>query len=782
MNIKEKYKFKKFIKDLTSIRGRHTELVTVYIPTGYDIIKIIHHLSQEQGTASNIKDKNTRNRVIDSLEKMIRHLRLFKKTPPNGLAVFSGNISKKESQTDIQVFSIEPPQPLKLRMYRCDQTFVLDPLQDMIEDSTTYGLIVVDKREATIGLLKGTSIKTLSHSTSDVPGKTRAGGQCCVPDTLIQANNGEIIQIKDSHNPYILKTADLSNFKIEDSPITDKWETKKSQIYKIITKHPRTEIQTSKDHFFFVREDTIQEKSAEELRIGDYLLIPEKVEIKGKNQTFGDKKLNQDIAQITGYFLGDGSYEVDRLNFYERDEETAKYYQEKILNSLKINTTLRFRKDKNYYLLRTYSRKLVKLFKEEFPEMTSSRESLIPSKILKSKNKVLASFLTGFFDAEGYISRNRVGLGINNKLLAQQLQLALLRFGIVSSLLTYDNRKNPYSNNTRYSIDISDKHSLEFFNKNISFTYSKKKNKLELAIKEISKKQYKSFNRQILPLGTEIRKILEKEGYTLYKDFPTATMFLSGKRKISKQTFKTSILDKIKNKNLKSKLSKILQYNLIPVKIKDIQITDKEVGMVDISVKNQNFIANGLIVHNSAKRYESIRKLAAIDFYKRISEKINRDFLGKKELKGILLGGPGPTKEEFKDYLNAELKNKILTIKDLSYTGEFGLRELVELCKDTLIKEEITEEKEIMEKFFKLLATETNKVAYGLEETKKALELGAVEVLLISESLDDELIESLEESTSQTGSELRMITTDTTEGKQLKELGGIAAILRFPIS
>jgi len=177
MNTKQKFQIKKLIKELDSIRGRHTELVTVYVPAGYDLNKIISHLAQEQGTASNIKDKTTRDHVIDSLEKMIRHLRLFKRTPENGMAVFSGNASEKESKVDIKVWSIEPPVPIKTRMYRCDQTFVTDILKSMIESKDLYALIVVDRRDGTVGVLKGSSIETLSHLTSGVPGKFKAGGQ-----------------------------------------------------------------------------------------------------------------------------------------------------------------------------------------------------------------------------------------------------------------------------------------------------------------------------------------------------------------------------------------------------------------------------------------------------------------------------------------------------------------------------------------------------------------------------------------------------------------------------
>ena len=167
----------KFIRKLEPIRGRHTELVSVYIPAGYDMNKIIQHLAQEQGTATNIKDSTTRKNVTDSLERMIQHLRLFKQTPKNGLAVFSGNVSEREGQQDIEVFSIETPEPLNFRLYRCDKTFVLDTLKEIAEKKEVYGLIVMDKREGNIALLKGKLIIPVQTTTSVVPGKTRAGGQ-----------------------------------------------------------------------------------------------------------------------------------------------------------------------------------------------------------------------------------------------------------------------------------------------------------------------------------------------------------------------------------------------------------------------------------------------------------------------------------------------------------------------------------------------------------------------------------------------------------------------------
>ncbi len=140
---KQKHELKKFVKELESYRGSHTELVSVYVPQGYDLNKIINHLSQEQGTAVNIKSASTRKNVISALERMIQHLRLFKKTPEHGLAIFAGNVAKREGQEDFEVWSIEPPVPLNTRMYRCDKQFQLEVLRGMMDIKEMYGFVVV---------------------------------------------------------------------------------------------------------------------------------------------------------------------------------------------------------------------------------------------------------------------------------------------------------------------------------------------------------------------------------------------------------------------------------------------------------------------------------------------------------------------------------------------------------------------------------------------------------------------------------------------------------------
>jgi peptide chain release factor subunit 1 len=146
------------------------------VPAGYSLVDVSNQLFQEKGTASNIKSKTTRKNVLTALEKIIQHFKLFKKTPENGLVVFCGNISAVEGKEDIKFWSYEPPVKMQNKIYWCDQTFVLDPLKDLIAEKEIYGLIVLDAREATLGVLKGKTIEKLKNVDSTVPSKTVKGG------------------------------------------------------------------------------------------------------------------------------------------------------------------------------------------------------------------------------------------------------------------------------------------------------------------------------------------------------------------------------------------------------------------------------------------------------------------------------------------------------------------------------------------------------------------------------------------------------------------------------
>lgn len=791
MDIKQKHKLKKFIGELESIRGRHTELVSVYVPAGYDLNKVIGHLAEEQGTASNIKDKKTRQNVIDSLERCIRHLRLFKRTPENGLAIFAGNTDAQEQNVNIQIWSVEPPVPLKTRIYRCDQVFQLDILKNMLESTEVYALIVMDRRGATLGLLRGTSIEEIYNLTSGVPGKFKTGGQCLSPDSLIMLSNGDLIEIKDAHNPLVIISENFNAEKSEETPIITKWKNNK-ELFKVTTYYPKLEIESSKDHIFFVRTDNgIEEKPLSELKEGDYLVMPEKIDLDLPYQKLDFKAeikstrnlkkvvipeiVNEDFARLLGYYLGDGSYEVDRLTFFEQRKEVAEYYKTILEKVFGINTKLSFRKSKNYWQLRIYSRVISRLFNQIFGLRDKTLSEKIPSIILRSPSSVLASFIAGFFDAEGYVSSNKVALGVHNEYIIRQLQFCLLRLGIISSCLSYDNRKNPYSDKVRYTLSIGDIESFKNFKKLINFSSLEKLNRLD---KFIENRSNHNKIRQIVVNGRDVARILRNSGYET-GDFNWPDFF-TNKKQMNKELFKKRIIDKVKDECLKQRLMLFYNSNLIVVKISKIESLGIQ-ETIDIETKNHNFVANGLVVHNSAARFSRIRENMAKEFYRRISEVCNTEFLGMKELKGILVGGPGLTKQEFIDELNEELKRKIIGVEDLTYTDESGLHDLVDKAKDILAEQDIIKEKKIMNKFFEMLAKDSSRIAYGMQEVERALEMGAVEILLLSESLKEEVIEKFEAKAEKTGTDVFLVSVDTREGVQLKDLTGIGAILRYSI-
>ncbi|HID60270.1 MAG TPA: peptide chain release factor 1 [Hadesarchaea archaeon] len=181
MDSKARYRFRRMLDDLEDKRGRGTELISVYISPDTDLAKVIQQLRDEQGTASNIKSKSTRKNVTAALERIIQFLRTYSETnrkpPSHGMAIFCGNVAGREDIADIKLYWIEPPEPITIRMYRCDQEFVLEPLREMLQVKETVGLLVMDRREATLATLRGKNVNIVRKLTSAVPGKHSKGGQ-----------------------------------------------------------------------------------------------------------------------------------------------------------------------------------------------------------------------------------------------------------------------------------------------------------------------------------------------------------------------------------------------------------------------------------------------------------------------------------------------------------------------------------------------------------------------------------------------------------------------------
>jgi peptide chain release factor subunit 1 len=172
----ELHLLKKELKELEGKRGRGTELVSLYIPDDKNLDDVMSQMRDEYSQASNIKSKRTKKNVMSALETIMQRLKLINKVGENGIVLLVGTIPKG-TQDKIEVHMISPPQQLATYRYHCDSTFYLGPIREMLEDRGLFALMVLDRREAALGLLKGKIVETLTKLTSNVPGKTHKGGQ-----------------------------------------------------------------------------------------------------------------------------------------------------------------------------------------------------------------------------------------------------------------------------------------------------------------------------------------------------------------------------------------------------------------------------------------------------------------------------------------------------------------------------------------------------------------------------------------------------------------------------
>ena len=177
MSSMDKYKFRRELEEIEKAQGRGTELVSVYVPPGRPIFDVSNYLRGEYSQSSNIKSATTRKHVMQAIESCLQRLKLYKMPPPNGLVIFTGHKQIGADQTEMVAFVLEPPEPVPSFLYRCDSKFYTEPLHEMLAEKDLYGLVVIDRSEATIGLLRGKRIEVLKNLQSLVPSKHRMGGQ-----------------------------------------------------------------------------------------------------------------------------------------------------------------------------------------------------------------------------------------------------------------------------------------------------------------------------------------------------------------------------------------------------------------------------------------------------------------------------------------------------------------------------------------------------------------------------------------------------------------------------
>jgi peptide chain release factor subunit 1 len=176
----ELFRLRKTINSLASKEGSHTELITIYVPPDKQISDALNLLRNEYGTASNIKSNVTRKNVLDAITKAQQKLKLFKNPGEKGIVIFTGALPQPgggPGTERMEAYVIEPPEPIRIFLYRCDSRFHTEHLQEMLREKEAYGILLVDANNATIATLQGKRLQIIMQMHSGVTGKTRAGGQ-----------------------------------------------------------------------------------------------------------------------------------------------------------------------------------------------------------------------------------------------------------------------------------------------------------------------------------------------------------------------------------------------------------------------------------------------------------------------------------------------------------------------------------------------------------------------------------------------------------------------------
>jgi peptide chain release factor subunit 1 len=231
----------------------------------------------------------------------------------------------------------------------------------------------------------------------------------------------------------------------------------------------------------------------------------------------------------------------------------------------------------------------------------------------------------------------------------------------------------------------------------------------------------------------------------------------------------------------------------------------------------------------SAKRFQKLREMELSYFYNRVAQTTREYFIDIYPVKGLIISGPGPTKEDFinGNYLEYRLQNNIINTIDASYSGAEGIREAFAKSGDILGSFRLVEEKKLVEDLFREINTNTGKGSYGLQEVIEFLKNNVVKTLLITDNTnlhrveakckrcknmqediverqlvipkkteykntpcpeckamdtevnEQDIVDYLQIIAAKTGSQLEVISGSAEHGNMLGSLGKIGAILRY---
>ncbi|MDT7868292.1 MAG: ATP-dependent metallopeptidase FtsH/Yme1/Tma family protein [Candidatus Pacebacteria bacterium] len=438
-------------------------------------------------------------------------------------------------------------------------------------------------------------------------------GKCVVGDTLVFTNKG-IMEIQEIPKYFYvdkftnkvegayLPTLDLENLeKVQDRAIYF-YELPETETIKITTKQG-FELEGTPEHPIVVLDNDgkLIFKTLQDVDEGDI------VAIKFNTQIFGNlEEVTEEEAYIMGILTGDENLSAgSRLELTTADKELAEIF----VNYFKVNypqysvfTRPQYTRNRNksiVYGISSWPAK--KRFFEKGMSCFISYDKYVPTSIMMGSKKIVVSFLRGLFDSDGYVEKNRGGVGLSSvsKKLIYQVAMLLLNLGIVPSIRVKHRVDGRHLRDV-YSLTISGTHLLKFA-KEIGFALPRKQKELEnyLYTRWKGNTNVDVFYNIGEIVNTACKEISQKRLSNSWLAYITDKT--RDRNRISRNTL-IRFIEELESKNATSDefyyLKKLLEADLYFVPIVKKEYSKNKV--YDFTVeKSHSFISNGFISHNT---------------------------------------------------------------------------------------------------------------------------------------------------------------------------------------
>lgn len=193
----------------------------------------------------------------------------------------------------------------------------------------------------------------------------------------------------------------------------------------------------------------------------------------------------------------------------------------------------------------------------------------------------------------------------------------------------------------------------------------------------------------------------------------------------------------------------------------------------------------------SALRFERLRKEKRHNYLRKVAEAAASCFVEENicKIKGFVLAGSAEFKSKLleSDMLHKSIKEKVVGVFDVPYGGRQGLSHAIDQSSELLKGVGYAREKEVLSDFFREISKGEDTYCFGIRESLHALELGAIETLIVCEETEQKhegvfFVDWIAENFKDFGCRLEIVSPNTPESQQLiKGFGGVGGILRYPV-